>query len=298
MKLIVLLAGPCVALAAVVGSKGSQLVTDDAAGCVKHASAFITKPMKKGRAIEQAMDHCAMDKKVDDKNFVCPHYREVLTGAFRREPTTQTYTAEAFCDVTELYVSQLEDAAKVPNLGKGTGKEFELSKDCKPTVMASMAGKKTLPADKAADFWYALCMNQDCAHFLPSRTRWCKHDHQPTHSQSVCESVRVYAQDEVHVMSKNLGLSLDADQVCGIYDDFVEDTHANVMAYQHVVHGIKEHNVVSPANKKRALDSAKMKNEASGHKLRDSAGEPVKSGAAKEVPAFFLAVAGIVGLIQ
>ena len=45
------------------------------------------------------MDHCALDKKVDDKNFVCPHYEQILTDAFRRESTKQMYTAKSFCEV-------------------------------------------------------------------------------------------------------------------------------------------------------------------------------------------------------
>jgi len=51
---------------------------------------------------------------------------------------------------------------------------------------------------------------------------------------------------------------LDEDQVCKIYDEFVEETHINVEAYMHVVHGRKEHSVKAPEDKKRALESAKM----------------------------------------
>jgi hypothetical protein len=285
MKILVLFAVPCIAFAA-TWSKGSQLVagsvsSESLAACVKHAGEFITKPMLKGACIEKAMDHCALDKKVDDKNFVCPHYEQILTDAFRRESTKQMYTAKSFCEVAETYVSQLNDASKVPNMGKGAGFNFELSKDCKPLVSSSFGGKKTLPAKTLPDFWYALCMNQDCAHFLPSRTRWCTKDHAPTHSASVCEAVRVYARDEVFVMEQNLGHDLSADEVCKIYDDFVEDTHINVKAYNHVVYGTKDHPVPSPENNKRALDSAQMKNEAKGHEIRDAVGQPVKSAAAK-----------------
>jgi hypothetical protein len=295
MKLFALSVALCVAPAAswaLSGSKGTHLDTvssQDVAGCIANAEQFMKSPHKKGRAIERAMDHCAMDKKVDDKNFVCPHYRDILTAAFARESTTKEFTAKSFCEVAEGYVSELRSAAKIPNMGKGAGFSFELSKNCKPTVQASFAkDQKKLPAKSAPDFWYALCMNQDCAHFLPSRTRWCTHDHQPTHTASVCEAVRTFAQDEVFIMEKNLGHELDSEQMCSIYDDFVQASHINAEAYMHVVHGTSDHPVPSPANQKRALDSAKMKNKASHNELRDGAGAPVKSATTSTVPALAL----------
>jgi len=257
---------------------GSTSVSEkDMNGCLADADQFLTKPCNKHRAIERAMDHCALSKKVDDKNFVCPHYRELLNGAFFREPTDRQYTAKSFCNVAETYVSQLRSAASVPNMGEGEGFKFKLSKDCKPIVLASLKPQKKLPSKSAPDFWYALCMNQDCAHFLPSRTRWCTENHQPTHSAAVCEAVRLFAHDEVQVLGK---AELDAEQVCGMYDEFVEDTHINVEAYMHVVHGQKHQKVPVPEDSKRALASAKMKHDAKKHGLRDSAGEPVKSSAA------------------
>jgi len=291
MKLIVLLTAPSAALAAswtaLKGSQDSNLVASvDKDVCLAHAEVFIKQPVKKAKAIQRAMDHCALDKKVDDKNFVCPHYKTILEAAFRRESTTQLFDAKAFCGVTEVYVSQLQGAHKIPNLGDGSGFNFVPSKQCKPTVLASFGkDKKQIPAKSAPDFWYALCMNQDCAHFLPSRTRWCSHDHAPTHSASVCEHIRNYAHEEIFVMEKNMNQNLDADQICHIYDEFVEDTHVNVEAYLHVVHGKEEHPVPSPENRARALKSAQMKNQAGQNKLRDSAASPVKSGAAKEAPA-------------
>jgi len=288
MKLaVILLATPSlVASWAVSGSSSTQqaiagdVSAADVTGCVSHAEKFLTKSQTNDRAIQQAMDHCAIDKQIEDKNFVCPHYKEFLVAAFRRESTTKKFSANTFCDVTEVYAAELGGAAKVPNMGNGTGFGFVLSKDCKPAVLSNFAkGEKKLPAKSAPDFWYAMCMNQHCAHFLPSRTRWCKQDHQPTHSQSVCEAVRIFAHDEAFLMEKNLNQDLDADQVCNIYEEFVEYTHINVEAYMHVVHGTKEHPVPSPENQKRALDSAKMKNEAGKNKLIDSHGEPVKSGA-------------------
>merc|ERR1719310_2484178 len=146
--------------------------------------------------------------------------------------------------------------------------------------MASYAPAKTLKAQRAPDFWYALCMNQDCAHFLPSRTRWCTENHQPTHSASVCEAVRLFAHDEMTIFGAK---ELEADEVCNMYDEFVEDSYINVDAYMHVVHGKKHTSVPVPEDSSRALKSARLKNDAQKHGLRDAAGEPVKSMAASKV---------------
>merc|ERR1719272_1780626 len=150
MKLIILLAAPSAALAAswaTFGSKDSQLAaSSDKDVCVAHAEVFITKPMKKAKAIQRAMDHCALDKKVEDKNFVCPHYKAILSASFRRESTTELFDAKSFCDVTEVYVSQLKGAHNIPNLGDGSGFNFVVSKDCKATVSASFGkGQTNLP---------------------------------------------------------------------------------------------------------------------------------------------------------
>jgi len=294
MKIVAFLAVPYVTLAASWTSlfQNAQIeavTTIDMNGCIAAAEEFMTKEFTKHKAIERAMDNCALSKKVDDKNFVCPHYREILNAAFRREPTDRLYSAESFCNVAEVYVHQLKSAAKVPNMGSGQGFQFKLSKDCKHTVLASLAPQKKMPAASAPDFWYALCMNQDCAHFLPSRTRWCTQNHQPTHSASVCEAVRLFAHDEVSVFGPK---EMEADQVCNMYDEFVEDSHINVEAYMHVVHGKETHPVPIPENPKRALQSAKMKHEAKMHGIRDQSGDPVKSFASTHMPAALLIALG------
>lgn len=313
MKIFVILALPAAVLASFRGGsllQATQLEagttsvsTDDANGCpghngcahcVSHAEGFMTKPMTKYRAIEGAMDNCALSKKVEDNNFVCPHYREVLNQAFAREPTDRLFSAKTFCKVAEVYVSQLREAAKIPHMGTGAGFKFKLSKDCKPIVMASLAPEKTLPSRNAPDFWYALCMNQDCAHFLPSRTRWCSESHQPTHSAAVCEAVRRFAHDEITIFSKQ---ELDAGEVCDMYDEFVEASHIDVDAYMHVVHGKEHHAVPVPANPSRALDSAKMKHEAKKHGMRDATGVAVKSAAARKWnTSLVFALMSVVGL--
>lgn len=306
MKFLTLIVVPYTGFAATWSSlvarsvelQGKTLVAakEDIDGCVKEASKYIKKPMDKGAAIEKAMDHCALDKKVDDRNFVCPHFKEILTNAFARESTRKEFTVESFCDVAESYVFALKHgAAKIANLaGKGSGKDFEVSPDCEPIVVKTFKPETSLPSTSVPDFWYALCMNQDCAHFLPSRTRWCTQTREPFHSAAVCEAIRTYARDEVIVVGEK---DLDAKEVCNIYDEFVEDSHINVEAYMHVMHGKEKHPVPSPVDRKRALDSARMKHEAGAHQIRDSAGEPVENAAAP-LSSLFGIVALTIALLQ
>jgi hypothetical protein len=288
MKLFALIVVPYTASAATwstfvsrsaqLGGNSAAVRKEDVEGCQKEASKYIEKPMVKSLAIEHAMDHCALDKKVDDRNFVCPHFKEVLTNAFARESTFKEFTVDSFCDVAETYVYALKyGAANIANVaGKGKGKDFEVSKDCEPIVVDTFKPETSLPSTSVPDFWYALCMNQDCAHFLPSRTRWCTQNRAPVHSAAVCEAIRTYARDEVVVVGEK---NLDAKEVCDIYDEFVEDSYINVEAYMHVMHHQKKHPVPSPDDPERALASARMKNDAGAHQIRDSAGDPVKSAA-------------------
>jgi hypothetical protein len=277
--------------------EGQRTVSqEDVANCTKQTSKYITKPMTKEFAIEKAMDHCALDKKVDDKNFVCPHFKQVLANAFARESTFKEFTAEDFCDVSETYVYNLKyGAANIPNVaGSGSGKKFKVSKECKPIVAKTLQPETSLPSTVVPDFWFSLCMNQNCAHFLPSRTRWCTEDHQPLHSAAVCEAIRTYARDEVIVVGDK---KMKAKEICSIYDEFVEDSHINVEAYMHVMHRTKKHPVPSPENRKRALDSARMKHEAGAHQIRDNSGDPVKSSAVAS-GSKFLALIGIATLLH
>jgi len=270
---------------------------EDFAGCQKSAAEYITKPMTKASAIESAMDHCALDKKIDDRNFVCPHFKEILTNAFAQESTFKEFTAASFCDVAESYVFALKrGAANIANVaGKGSGKDFEVSEDCEPIVVNTFKPETSLPATSVPDFWYALCMNQDCAHFLPSRTRWCTQNRQPLHSAAVCEAIRTYARDEVIVNGEK---DMNAREVCTIYDEFVEDSHINVEAYMHVMHGKKKHPVPSPDDPRRALNSARMKHEAGAHQIRDSAGEPPAKSAAASANMLLVILGSVVALFD
>lgn len=275
-------------------TSGGAVSKEDIADCEKQVGEYMEKPMNKNMAIESAMDHCAVSKKIDDKNFVCPHFKEVLTNAFARESTEKFYTVGAFCDIAETYVYSLKHgAANIPYVaGSGKGKDFEVSEDCESVIAKSLKPHVSLPSKSAPDFWYALCMNQDCAHFLPSRTRWCHKDGQPEHSAAVCEAIRTYTQDEGTVVGDR---KMGPKDLCKIYDEFVEDSHINVDAYMHVMHGKKKHAVPSPKDPLRALASASMKNEAGAHDIRDNSGDPVKNAAAST--GLLLSVVGFAGFL-
>lgn len=223
-----LAATPCV--------NSAVLQTTACGECVAHCEAytrnFIHKPMTKDEAISKAVERCHMSRKVGG-NAVCGHYENVLNGAFKRQHGDRLYTAETFCEVSEQYVMHLNDAAEIPNMGKGSGHKFKLSKRCKSTAQNAMGASPRIPADDAANFWYSLCVNQDCAHFLPSRTRWCNANHEPTHSAQVCEAMRTFVNREV---SKEEEKDFDATQLCGMYKDFVKETHVEYKAYMDVVH--------------------------------------------------------------
>lgn len=257
------------------GTNDHSIVVDQEAvtQCISEAEEFLVKPMRKAMAIERATDNCALDKRVDDRNYVCPHYHELLTNAFARESTVKEYTAASFCKITEAYAMQMQSAPYVPNAGTGHGVDFELSEKCVPTVAKAIAPAKALKGASVPDFWFAMCVSQDCAHFLPSRTRWCDVDRAPTHSASVCEAVRTFAKDEETVVGAK---ELAPLEICNIYDEFVQETNINVEAYMHVIHHSHKRNVPTPEDAKRALRSSRLVNNAGKNYLKDNVGDYVK----------------------
>merc|ERR1719424_2715849 len=182
-------------------------------------------------SVTAAMNHCVTEKYVKKADRTCSQYGDLLTGAFKREHSETKYTAAAFCKVAENYAVQMKGAANIPKMGKGSGSEFKISESCKVAAAKEITGTK-LPAHRAPKFWYSLCVNQDCAHYLPSRTRWCTASHAPTHGYSVCESLMSYVSGKVARGDKALG----ADQLCTMYDDFVEEKDDEYNAYMLVVH--------------------------------------------------------------
>lgn len=251
----------------------SAVSPEDMAHCVKYAARFMDEPMRKALAIERATDHCAVDKKIDDRNYFCPHFKEGLTGAFLHESESKEFTAASFCEVSENHMLQLRGATRVPNMGSGPLMNFKLSASCEQTTLQALAPARKLPSSQVPDFWYALCMNQDCAHFLPSRTRWCDVDRQPTHSAIVCEGVRDFAKDEVAV---DMSHDMEPKEICHMYAEFIEEIGIDVESFEHVVHSDQPDYVPVPSDPDRALGSSRQVNAAAKHDLRDNAGEPVE----------------------
>jgi len=251
----------------------SKVTPEDISMCMEHATQFISGEMLPARLIEAAQDHCAMSKQIGDKNYVCPHFQEGLEGAFSTQPADRKFNAENFCWLAETYFIELRGAARVPNMGSGPLINFHIADSCNPAVTSAFSPDTALSTEHVPDFWYAMCVNQDCAHFLPSRTRWCDVERDPTHSIVVCDALRTFAKDETSVLGSG---DMTPDEVCDVYGEFVKEMGINVEAYEHVMHKDTRHKMPIPDDHLRALQSANMVNEAQGHALRDGAGSQVQ----------------------
>lgn len=274
------------ALSVAMAKAKSKVTPEDIEMCMEHASQFVKGKEYPGKLVEQAKDHCALSKQIGDKNYVCPHFQEGLEGAFSTQPADRKFSAEDFCWLSETYFIELRGAARVPNMGKGPLINFHIAESCIPAVTSAFAPDKALATEHVPDFWYAMCVNQDCAHFLPSRTRWCDVERDPTHSIVVCDALRTFAKDEVSVLGSG---DMSPEEVCDVYGEFVKEMGINVEAYEHVMHKDTRHRMPTPDDHLRALQSANMVNEANAHALRDNAGshvQPVhaRSGAFSAAP--------------
>lgn len=307
MKLLAL-----VSCALLPGASGSRVVADsaqskvlvathtavaapeDVAMCAKTAKDWFNGRLTASAIAEKGVDHCSLQKVVDDRNYVCPHFREALENVFDGAAPSQEYSLMQFCTLAENYMLGIRGASRLPNIGSGPLVNFQLSPQCAHTVKVSMLPKASLPSADVPDFWFAMCMNQDCAHFLPSRTRWCNVEKAPTHTAQVCEAVRKFAEDEVQVRGDD---DMDPSAVCEVYAQFVQEIGMDVEAYEHVMHADDSRHMPVPGDDARALRSSRLVNEAGSHYLRDNAGSPVepmeavKGGAATAVPAAVIAVA-------
>jgi len=266
---------------AVLFSTSEKAIVDpaDMKRCVEKVSKFLKEPAKKSLAIDKATDDCAVAKMPKGANYVCPHVKDLLTAAFR--DFAGEMDAAKFCEMSEFHTLRMRGATRVPNIGRGSLLDYKIKKDCEPAVLGAMAPSKKLKTGEVSDFWYSLCINQDCAHLLPSRTKWCKVDRAPTHGIEVCDLARKFAGEKASSYSK--GDEIDAKGLCNLYDGFVDGVKADVESYDNYVHGRSRETVPVPDDDDRALNSAKMMNDASAHKLRDNSGKQVKpqqSGAA------------------
>lgn len=206
---------------------------DPMVACTEVAAQFIEEPILRGKAVEAAAKYCSSATHVKDPSYVCPHFKEAVMVALENDQFFKKYDAEYFCKSTEEYMLRLRGASRVPNTGYGPLLNFKVSAECEPMVAAAFAPDKTLDTSSVPDFWYAVCSNQDCAHFLPSRTKWCKIQRAPKHSHVVCEALRKFARDEAEIHEEG---AMTPKQICFLYGEFVKETGIDVDAYEKVIH--------------------------------------------------------------
>jgi len=204
-------------------------------GCEAYAMEWLSAPATKEQVKDKANAACQMDQ--DIKQGACARYGKLIDRAFHYKHSKDVFSSKDFCTIMEAYVQQMDNANKVPYMGKGEGADFKLDKTCKIAARKSMAPNDDLPAESAPNFWFALCMHQDCAHFLPSRSRFCTVSHEPTHSASVCDALRTFVEEHLDLTHHTHTSHVKEDELCSMYDGFVETTHSEREAYMHVVHG-------------------------------------------------------------
>lgn len=237
--------------------------------CTQVASEFLDAPVSREQATEKAMDYCVGRKGLAERSYACPHFKEAVERALELEPPERRFDASSFCAVAEAYMLTLRGASRVPRTGSGPLVDFEVSPKCEKAVASTFAPAKELDSAHVPDFWYAMCMNQDCAHFLPSRTRWCNIQRQPTHSVVVCKEARKFAIDEIAVHEAG---KMGASQICALYGEFVKEMGIDVEAYEHVMHFDSTRRVPRPSDQDFALQSSRLVNTVTQHRLRDGEG--------------------------
>jgi len=213
-------------------------VADDLFNCINVTGGFLGGASSREDAISKAVSFCEGDKDLAEPTLACPHFKEAVSRALELEPKDKLFDAKSFCEATEAYMINIRGASRVPRTGKGALLNFEVSDHCTTAVAAAFAPDKTLASSSVPDFWYAMCMNQDCAHFLPSRAKWCNVHREPTHSVVVCEAARRFAIDEVVVHESG---AMSPEQICALYGEFVEEMGMDLSAYEQVVHGRHTH---------------------------------------------------------
>lgn len=249
------------------------VLPEDLQECVDKVSSFLTAPATKDLAVEKATDACAVEHKDDADNYVCPHMRSMLVDAFTSVPKDRKLSPDSFCEITEYHTLRMRGTTRLSSIGSGSIINFAVNiSDCQPTVTGAMKPKTEIAAADVGDFWYALCINQDCGHYLQSRTRWCKRSSQPTHGKEVCELARTYTGDAAARGDK----AYDAPALCKLYDGFVDQVKEDVTAYDHFIHEKTRAHVPVPKDPPRSLQSSQLLNDVAAHKLRDGQGKYVQ----------------------
>jgi hypothetical protein len=262
---VLLMGPPRAAQAAVLGSAAltdstahrGSVTPEDMAKCEQFMASLYTTPMPKKRILPKIVRKCRRDRSIEDARKVCPHLGAALAFTMDDVPEDEELTPGLFCIYAEERMERLEGAVHVPNMGSGALANSEVSPQCVPTVEAVLGMDGMLKTDHLPDFWYALCMNQDCAHFLPSRTKWCDTAREPTHSAMVCEAARGFAKFKIggrRLFGMRPPEDMKSDQICDLYSNFVEEVGMDLKTWNAIAHGVKG----PPLKKKRRSFWPKM----------------------------------------
>lgn len=283
MKFIVFAAIVSIAVGGRVGRLGKHSVlasgavanTKNEQECSEQFSKFIPKSgLSKTKVPEAAQDYCAREASAEH-SYSCPHFTKFVEDALVDFVKEEPLSASDICQHTEHHLHELRvQSVNVPNVGNGTLDKPIVHGDCIPAMEEAMKDKKEVPSDAVPSFWYTFCVSQDCAHFLPSRHRFCETNHAPTptHSNALCVLVQDFAKD-------NLGSSASSwgpKELCNLYDGFMEKSLHNAEAYEYVIHALSKENIPEPNDPTKALLHSQLTNTASAHYLRDNSAKPVK----------------------
>jgi len=217
----------------------------DIVACTRVARQFIKAPAIRAVILEHAENFCDESNRLAKSRFACDHFQEAVESALSMQQEETKYDASSFCEATETYMLDLRGATRVPNMGSGPLQDFKVSSQCTSVVSSAIKPQVHMSTSKVPDFWYAMCMNQNCAHFLPSRTKWCNEKLTPTHSVVVCEALRKFALDEAAVHEEG---NLEPKQMCDLYGEFVREMGIDVDSYEHVIHSDSPRRLPSPGS--------------------------------------------------
>jgi len=215
---------------------GQDLYAEDVEGCNKTLNRYFTAqhPTTKEAVTRMMVDSCYRNVPVDSRPVICPHLERVLTDSLWKVSPLEMLSPEVVCERTEAHLSELQGVARVPRVGSGRIHTFETKKTCEPTVEAALDGASTILSPNVPNFWYALCLNQDCAHMLPSRTKWCNTSRTPTHSAAVCAAARTFV---LRTVESKPPYSMRPVEVCSLFSEFHKEMATDVAAYRNRVHG-------------------------------------------------------------
>lgn len=265
----------------VLATNSRSLTGKNMDDCVKFFSKAIPEEGRtKDKVVEYATDQCALklSPTTADHTYVCKHFSEFLRDSFIDFVKDTPLTVEQACKHTEYHLHELRvQTVNVPNVAgdNSSAEEFFVHGDCPTAIESAMADKNPMPKSDVPSFWYTFCVSQDCAHYLPSRHRWCQVNHapSPTHSNAICLLVEEYANEN---LPKVKSPKLDPKEMCALYAGFMSEVLRNAEAYEYVVHEGSKDNVPEPNDPSKALVHSQLLNNVAAHNLRDNAAKPVK----------------------